>query len=891
MKRTLAAQQLLGHEYTGDDAEEYRGSEFHGFGQYIADKIRKLRNQAVAGDEIQSDIFRGCIIYVTGYTNPPLNELKRLITMHGGIHSQFFEGKRTITHIISTGLSHSKKQQFAKFKVVRPEWITESIQKGRMLPWSDFATFHPKMSKAFNAFAKVPSEPALPPDSKGEQNELESDSINETVEVVHSYDMDQMQPGDCDSDGEEEPGKRIINCLDPNFIKRFYENSRLHHLSTWKADLKREFQQLALAQNRQNHNHNSQSGNSGEKVIMHIDYDSFFVSVALKSRPDLQGKPACVSNGGTRSADIASCNYEARSFGVRNGMWVASALEKCPDLICLGYDFAGYEVASKALYDCVVDLHPDFIYPVSVDEVLIDVTSLVHSSDKAERREKVLYLMNQLRSSIEQKSGITASIGAGPNVLLAKLSLRRAKPSGEYFCPEEEALDFTKDISIRDLPGVGYAIASKLHECLDIETVGQLRESNKAEVKKIVGPNLGAKLIDYSYGVDSTDITVIDAPASIGVEIAWAIRVKTDQEALQFISNLSEELYNRLKRLQEQTPLWPISGRHLTLKIYRRAPHAPIDPPKFMGCGECVISSKSRLLDRPVAHVRDISYALQTMYPGFGCPATDLRGVGISLKLSSPSELKEEVVKNTTITGRFQKTTRDEVLNEQVLPVSPSNEAHVPPAEPSTPHRRTRRETSTTPTSKRPSPKKQRSNAQSNLRNQDQIVRMFQSKVEQDILNELPTQIREEIKAERELILGPKGPKGPKGASVASSSRVSAIPPPVEPERRRPTADRYLPITFLGKCNSRDIRTLVKDWVLSTLYQGGPHYDDICSFEKFVIACAEEDRDWAKIVRIIEWLNVFAQGQGDKDWIFLASMFGKVARDHLAKRGVNVDIS
>lgn len=110
---------------------------------------------------------------------------------------------------------------------------------------------------------------------------------------------------------------------------------------------------------------------------MHIDMDCFFVSVGLRKRPELRDKPVAVTHAKASNAplsrpgtdieaeralfnklwpdekisdkealgehdsksEIASCSYEARKCGVRNGMFLGAALKLCPDLKTIPYDF------------------------------------------------------------------------------------------------------------------------------------------------------------------------------------------------------------------------------------------------------------------------------------------------------------------------------------------------------------------------------------------------------------------------------------------------------------------------------------------------------------------------------------------------------------------------
>jgi DNA repair protein REV1 len=82
-----------------------------------------------------------------------------------------------------------------------------------------------------------------------------------------------------------------------------------------------------------------------ERVIVHLDMDCFFVSVAAVGRPEFAGRPlaVCHSNSARGTGEISSANYEARAFGVAAGMFMGEAKRRCPELIVVPYDFEAYE--------------------------------------------------------------------------------------------------------------------------------------------------------------------------------------------------------------------------------------------------------------------------------------------------------------------------------------------------------------------------------------------------------------------------------------------------------------------------------------------------------------------------------------------------------------------
>lgn len=533
------------------------------YGTYLREKTRKLQEQA---DEAKSSIFAGCNIYITGHTRPPLQELRRLITSNGGLHAVYFTGTQTVTHIVSSGLTARKREQFSKFRVVKPEWIIESIREGRLLAWSKYRT--------------IP----LP-------------AGNQKLSLVNEK-------------GDQPNLGRVESCLDPRFIESFYSRSRLHHLSTWKSELKTRFQ-----------THLDRKLSSHEnRFIIHVDFDSFFVSVALQRRPHLADKPVCVSNGGD-SADVASCNYIARSFGVQNGMWVNHAKKLCPDLVALPYEFREYEIASTALYQVLSSLNAEVFYPISVDEAILDITTLVqadHSEDT------LIDFASDLRAQIRRAAGIEASVGIGPSILAAKMALKRAKPGGQAYLSREMLVQDLSDMEVTILPGIGRNVSHKLGS---LKLVKDVRNAGELRLQDLVGAKLGTKLWKYSNGIDDNWEWLYSGkePKSVGVDISWGVRLANQEEVQRFVSSMASELHKRFKRTGCQ-----ITG--LTAKLSIRSPHAPIDPPKFLGHGECDSSSASRILTR-IEALQPTAKSLIMELVG-SKPPTDIRGIGLTLKLT-----------------------------------------------------------------------------------------------------------------------------------------------------------------------------------------------------------------------------------------------------------------
>ncbi|KAF4825874.1 DNA repair protein rev1 [Colletotrichum siamense] len=420
----------------------------------------------------------------------------------------------------------------------------------------------------------------------------------------------------------------------PDFLKQFYSESRLHHLSTWKAELKSKMQKLAKEKGTSTIKRKAGS----RRYIMHVDFDSFFCAVSLKRNPEYVDKPTVVAHSSGSASEIASCNYVARKFGVKNGMWMKRALDLCPDIKVLPYDFPAYEEASRHFYEAILDIG-GVVQSVSIDEALVDITSIVLSSVGSEgagvdegsiwrEQDKAEQIARGLRDKIKASTGCAVSVGIGGNILQAKVALRRAKPAGQFLMKPEEMLEIIGEIEAKDLPGVAYSLSGKLEE-IGVKYVKDIRNVSKERLSSSLGPKTGERLWEYARGIDRAEVGEHPPRKSVSAEVNWGIRFINQQEAEEFVLNLCKELERRL--LNEQ-----VKGKQFTMKIMRRAQDAPLDPAKHLGHGKCDSFSKSVMFGVATHNAETIAKEAVSVLRSYRFSPGDLRGLGVQLTKLEP---------------------------------------------------------------------------------------------------------------------------------------------------------------------------------------------------------------------------------------------------------------
>jgi DNA polymerase-4 len=289
-------------------------------------------------------------------------------------------------------------------------------------------------------------------------------------------------------------------------------------------------------------------------VILLVDMDAFFASVEQAHHPHLRGQPVIVCGDPSRRGVVTAASYEARPSGVHAGMSLADARRLCPDAHYVEGNPEKYVSLSLKLLDLYLERTPD-VEPFSVDEAFLRVgrpgDSLASAAEFAA----------DLQREIEARHGLTASIGVGPNKLIAKMAAGVRKPRGLTALDEAGFCRQFWSCDVQDLWGVGPKLAVRMRS-LGILTVGELARAPEHVLRGafgIIGPQLkqaasgqdDSRLVPYYDGVD---------PKSMGHEVTLTADSADPEFLTGTLLRLSDQVGRRLRGEG-------FVGRTVTLKL------------------------------------------------------------------------------------------------------------------------------------------------------------------------------------------------------------------------------------------------------------------------------------------------------------------------------------
>ena len=341
------------------------------------------------------------------------------------------------------------------------------------------------------------------------------------------------------------------------------------------------------------------------RIVMHVDMDAFYASVALRDRPELRGTPVVV--GGEHRGVVLSATYEARALGVRSGMSSTQARRLAPGATFLPPDFDSYTEVSRAIV-AVFGTVSAVVESASIDEAFLDLTGSVRMFGPP------AVIGERLRAVVADEQDITCSVGIGPSKFVAKVASRQAKPDGLVEVPPGRVEGFLHPLPVEAMWGVGPSTASRLHG-LGLETVGELARTPLTTLRQTFGPHSGRMLHDLAWGRDRRRVVPTEPERSVGSQETLGRDTDDPDVVRRELLRMADRTARRMRRAG-------LVGRTVTVSL------------RFSDFTEVI---RSVTLPTPTDVTEEVYEAAVALYQRLGVERSRVRRVGVRVQGITPA--------------------------------------------------------------------------------------------------------------------------------------------------------------------------------------------------------------------------------------------------------------
>ena len=294
-----------------------------------------------------------------------------------------------------------------------------------------------------------------------------------------------------------------------------------------------------------------------QRTIAHMDLDTFFVSVERKNQPQLVGKPVLVGGTSDRGV-VASCSYEARSYGIHSGMSMKLARQLCPEAMIVRGDHEQYSYYSNIITDIIRERVPLY-EKTSIDEFYIDLTGM-------DRFFGCFKYATELRSTIMKETNLPISLAMSSNKTVAKIGTGQAKPNGQLEIAVGNEKEFLAPLSIRKIPMVGEKTYSLLRN-MGVEKIKTIQEMPLELMQRVLGEN-GAAIWRKANGIDHSPLVPYSENKSISTETTFDKDTIDVNYLQQVLINMTESLAYQLRTKKRLTACVTIKIRYSDFNTY-----------------------------------------------------------------------------------------------------------------------------------------------------------------------------------------------------------------------------------------------------------------------------------------------------------------------------------
>ncbi|WP_106848200.1 DNA polymerase IV [Blastococcus sp. Marseille-P5729] len=295
--------------------------------------------------------------------------------------------------------------------------------------------------------------------------------------------------------------------------------------------------------------------------FLHVDMDSFFVSVEVRANPALRGRPVVVGGAGGWGV-VASASYEARAYGVRSAMPMAKALRLCPNAVVVAARHEDYGAASADVMAILRDITP-LVQPLSLDEAFLDVSGAVRLLGGPRA------IARQIRRRISDELQLTCSVGVAARMFVAKIASTRCKPDGMLVVPEAQTVEFLRPLPVSALWGIGPKATARL-EGLGLFTVGDVADARRQTLVSNLGRAQADHLVALASGHDPRRVAPERVDKSLSAEHTYFHTLSGHAQVESELARLAHKVARRLRAKQLQSRTIGLKLRAADFATYTR---------------------------------------------------------------------------------------------------------------------------------------------------------------------------------------------------------------------------------------------------------------------------------------------------------------------------------
>lgn len=284
------------------------------------------------------------------------------------------------------------------------------------------------------------------------------------------------------------------------------------------------------------------------RIIGHIDMDAFFAAVEERDNPRLKGLPIVVGSApfeGKGRGVVSTANYKAREYGIRSATPISKAWRMSeeakkqgkPEAVFLSVDFIKYEKSSAAIMKILQKFSP-VVEQASIDEAYFDL-SFAGSYEKAKN------VCEKIKKEILKKEKLTASIGIGPNKLVAKIASDFKKPDGLTIVRGKEAESFLESMPVRKIPGIGPK-TEEMFLRIGVKSVKDLKKIPQGDLYAMMG-KWGLDLYEKARGRDDSELVTEYEAKSIGEQETFLKDSLDSQFIFAELKKICADVFRRFK--------------------------------------------------------------------------------------------------------------------------------------------------------------------------------------------------------------------------------------------------------------------------------------------------------------------------------------------------------